>query len=116
MKASICIFDNTLRYQDTNTVSELPDEVFLAAQRVAATTKSEVVHLNEGFYVLEHSPTGPFLDVAGDWLPVKIFRIEKCFVGGVRGEEMMRYIEKHPSPSSVQKEWEKGAKGADNQF
>ena len=93
MEASIGIFNKKLTYKENSSVCEIPDEVFLAAQRVASTTVPEVVHSLRGFYIIEHSPNGPFSEYAGEWIPVIIYRIETYSSGGIREEELKLFKE-----------------------
>ena len=94
MQSSICLFKNSLQYEKTGTVIDLPEEMFLATQRVINNGKAEVLHIPQGFFVIEPSEYGPFTELAGDWLPVKIYRIEKWTMGGMREEEFLAFSEK----------------------
>ena len=98
MLASICLFRNSSKPPSSNT-ADVPDELFLAAQRVAAYQKTEVLKTANGFYILEYSPYGPFSEEAGDWLPVKIHRIENWSTGGIKGKEMLAFLEQQKSPT-----------------
>ena len=95
MQASICIFQNNVQYEQDDPVVETPEEVFLAVKRVAASKKSEFVKLNQGLFYVEFAEQGPFRDGFGaeDWLPVKVYRFEQWRSGGVRGEEMLAFVQ-----------------------
>jgi hypothetical protein len=93
MKASIAIFSNSIKYEEDSPISSVPDEVFEVAKRVVKNKNTEVLHLNQGFYIIEYSATGPFIaDVDSlNWLPVKIYRISNYKAGGIRTQEMYDY-------------------------
>ena len=96
MKTSITIFNNTLNYQDSSSQVETPAEVLEAVKRVMARKTTEVVKTQQGFFVVEHSDTGPFvenlLSERVNWLPVRISRIQKWQSGGITQDEFKEWL------------------------
>ena len=93
MKASISIFNTSLKYEDDSPIPSVPNEIFEAAKRVIKNKNTEVLHLNSGFYVIEYSANGPFIAEVDSlrWLPVKVYRISQFKSGGIRTEEMVTF-------------------------
>lgn len=92
MRASIAIFHNSITYSDSSQATEIPDEVFEAAKRVSVTKKTEVI-TNNGFYVVEYSENGPFVEhVDNSWFPIKIYRVEEWSCGGITHREIKDFL------------------------
>ena len=94
MKASICLFQNNIKYIQDGNIVDIPDTVFNAVQKVLKNHNTEIVKSEKGFFVIEFCEQGPFKDGFGleDWLPVKVYRIEKWNSGGVTGKEMFSFV------------------------
>lgn len=88
-KASISIFKKKVDYPSSS-VSQVPDELFDAVKRVIENKGSEILRLQEGFFVVEYSKNGPFKDnFNNEWLPVYVARIEQWSSGGIKKSEIV---------------------------
>lgn len=88
-KASIGMFQRKLDYSE-ETQPTVPDELFLAAERVVKEKGCEIVKTPIGIYVVNYSETGPFQegDVADEFLPVWVARLQTWSSGGIKNSEM----------------------------
>ena len=105
MRASICIFRNTLDYKDDRAVPVVPEEVLEAAQRVIESKSTEMIKNNNGMYFVEYAEDGPFDSYvdSNQWMPVKVYRLDSWRAGGVRVEEMANFNKKD-APESEETE------------
>lgn len=96
-KASISIFRKSIKYPD-GSESSTPPQVFEAAMRVMESRGIEVIKGKDGFYVVQYSESGPFIDIKDpDWLPVYVARVAQWTSGGIKKEEMEAYRNESPA-------------------
>ena len=93
--ASIAIFSRKGEYADNRSCPVTPSEIFEAAIRVMESKNPEVVRTKEGMYVIQYSPTGPTNQREGwsGWLPIYVAKIRSWSSGGIKEDEMNRYLE-----------------------